>query len=94
MHDYMSFAWDKANNCRGLSAGRSIDHMKAWLWLLGESEMAAKIAHFSHYGKPQLRAICERFGWDWRAWDDGEWRNNEDDDGVKPEDVPAIDLGA
>src|ERR1700678_953385 len=36
IHDYMPFAWDKANNCRGLSAGRSVEHMKAWLWLLGD----------------------------------------------------------
>lgn len=31
IHGYMAFAWGKANNCRGLSAGRSINHMQAWL---------------------------------------------------------------
>src|SRR6056297_1829528 len=26
MEDYMEFAWDKANSCRGISAGRSLAH--------------------------------------------------------------------
>jgi hypothetical protein len=76
--DYMPFAWGKANDCRGLSAGRSLNHMQAWLWMLGEEAAADQIDNYSHYGKPQLRAICEHFGWDWRQWDDGEWRNDED----------------
>ena len=32
----MTFAWDKANNERNLSAGRSINHFEVWLWLLGD----------------------------------------------------------
>ena len=36
MLDYMTFAWDKANNGRGLSAGRSMDHYSAWTWLAGD----------------------------------------------------------
>jgi len=34
--DYMPFAWEKANDERGLSAIRSIEHMKAWTWLLND----------------------------------------------------------
>ncbi len=78
---YMGFAWDKANNCRGLSAGRSLNHMQAWLWMLGEDAAADALDHYTLYGKPQLRAICERYGIDWRALDDGHWRNDEDGDG-------------
>ena len=82
--NYMPFAWQKANDCRGLSADRSIQHMKAYLWLLGD-ELADRLAGmYEYYGKPCLRAICEKYGWDWKRWDDGCWRNSEDDDGIAP----------
>lgn len=84
MLSYMEFAWNKANNCRGLSASRSLDHMSAWLWLLGMDEAAEKIQGYTYYGKPELRAICEAFDWDWKQWDNGVWVNNEDDDGIPP----------
>lgn len=87
---YMPFAWDKANNRRGLSAGRSINHMQAWLWMLGEETAADSISHYTLYGKPQLRAICEHFGWDWSQWDGGLWTNYEHGDGSPP--LPAADL--
>lgn len=84
MYEYMEFAWDKANNCRGLSANRSINHMQAWLWMLGEDLASEEIEDYSHYGKPQLRAICEKFGWDWKKWDNGRWANNDEEEGVQP----------
>lgn len=91
MLDYMAFAWDKANNCRGISAGRSIDHMSVWLWLMDRDAAAEQILDYDQYGKPQLRAICEEFGWDWRQWDDGSWKNDEMSDGsAPPETVPAL----
>ena len=90
---YMNFAWDKANNGRGLSANRSLNHMQAWLWMLGEDEAAdALFAEYELYGKPQLRAICEHFGIDWRALDDGRWANDECGDGVPADDAPAVTL--
>lgn len=78
--EYMPFAWEKANNCRGLSAARSLDHMRAWLWMLGEDEAAHEIQTYTLYGKPHLAAICEKFGIDWKALDDMIWRNNEMED--------------
>jgi hypothetical protein len=82
--DYMPFAWGKANDCRGLSASRSIEHMKTWLWLLGD-DLGEKLSDiYQFYGKPCLRLICEKYRWDWRQWDDGCWRNSEDDDGIAP----------
>ena len=87
MLEYMPFAWDKANDCRGLSAMRSIEHMKAWLWLLNDPLGARLDDLFHYYGKPCLRAICEKYGWDWRQWDDGSWRNSEDESGLSPEEV-------
>lgn len=65
MRNYMTFAWDKANNERGLSAGRSINHFEAWLWLLGDEEALAFAEdddNYPEYGRPILRFICERFG--------------------------------
>lgn len=97
IHDYMEFAWGKANDCRGLSAGRSLDHMKAWLFALGEDEAwieSLSLDGYTHYGKPQLRAICKRFGWDWTQWDDGSWTNYEGEAGDKPEDIQEVGLAA
>lgn len=87
--DYMPFAWEKANDCRGLSAGRSISHMRAWLWLLGD-ELAGKIDDYSYYGKPELRAICEKYGFNWKEWDNGEWREYEDGPFLTPEEVEGV----
>ena len=84
IRDYMPFAWDKANGCRGISAGRSLQHMSAWLWLMGYTAAADQILDYDHYGKPWLRAICDEFGWDWRQWDDERWRQNELADGTSP----------
>ena len=87
MQKYMDFAWDKANSRRGLSAGRSLSHMSAWLWLMGESTAADEIMdnHYN-YGKPWLRAICEAFGWDWREWD------NEATNAEAQRSVPALTM--
>lgn len=75
MCDYMHFAWKKANDADkgdgGLSAGRSLAHYSAWLWLVGNGELAEKIRDYQYYGKPQLIKICEFLGLDAAQWDDG-----------------------
>ena len=91
MLSYLSFAWDKANNRRGLSVARSLDYMNSWLWLLGRDEAAEQILSYTMYSKPELRAICEEFGWNWRQWDDGKWTSEESEEGsAPPETVPAL----
>ncbi len=80
MEDYMSFAWDKANCMRGISANRSIDHFGIWIWLLGEDDFYNEIIkefkeNYYYYGKPILEKICKRYGWDWKKWDDGKKTN-------------------
>lgn len=80
MQDYMEFAWDKAKNCRGISAGRSISHYIAWIWLKGDHELLAKVsddANYEHYGKNLLVMICDFYGWDSKQWDDGIRVNSE-----------------
>jgi hypothetical protein len=76
--EYMPFAWGKANSCRGLSSARSIDHMRAWLWLDGKEDLCARFDDlYEYYGKPCLVLICHAYAIDWQALDDGEWRNDE-----------------
>lgn len=91
--DYMPFAWEKANDCRGLSAMRSISHMSAWLFLLGMDRSANQIKEYNCYGKNRLRAICERFKWKWKQWDNGIWKDQESEEGIAPPDrvEPLLD---
>jgi hypothetical protein len=80
MRDYMEFAWGKANDMRGISANRSVEHYIAWLWLAGEDDFGAEVEqeyedNYQHYGKEILIMICERYGWDYSKWDNGERTN-------------------
>jgi len=64
MRSYMRFALDKAKNHRGLSADRSVQHFKAWLWLLENGPVlvfADDDENYSNYGAPILRRICEEY---------------------------------
>lgn len=86
MLDYLPFAWDKANNCRGLSAGRSIDHMKAYLWLLGDNELLDYAENsYCLYGKNVLKKISEKYNFPWKDHHDGQAGNDESS--LKPNDL-------
>lgn len=74
MLEYMPFAWEKANGCRGLSAGRSMDHFMSWTWLAGDD--FGNLTSYQFYGKDHLRKICDHYGWNADQWDDGR-RSNE-----------------
>lgn len=78
--EYMPFAWEKANDCRGISANRSIYHYMAWLWLLGEDGFDDLFDSYEYYGKPQLERVCKYFVLDPKKWDDGIRTNGESDD--------------
>lgn len=69
MLGYMSFAWDKANGGRGLSAGRTMNHYSAWIWLAGDD--LGDLNNYQYYGKDNLCKICDYYGWDSSKWDDG-----------------------
>lgn len=73
MLEYMPFAWEKANNGRGLSAGRSMSHYAAWVWLAGDD--LGDFHDYEYYGKDKLVMICDHYGWDHKQWDDGERSN-------------------
>lgn len=74
--DYMPFAWEKANGCRGISAGRSLGHYRAWLWLLG-AEGFDDILDYQFYGKDELVRICKYLGLEAAKWDDGRRVNTD-----------------
>ena len=59
MIDYMDFAWDKANNFRGISATRTMQYYEIWLWLIGNDELSEKCRDYNFYGKHQLVEICK-----------------------------------
>lgn len=68
--EYMArIALDKAVSHRGLSAGRSIEKLRAWCWLAGDDEAVRLLDEtpYENYGAPKLMALCQHFGWDWKA---------------------------
>lgn len=77
MKSYLPFAWVMANDCRGLSANRSIDHMRALLFLADIAAWESFDKPYQYYGKPQLVFCSEICGFAWRVADDGCWLNNE-----------------
>ena len=67
MLNYLPFAWEKANNERGLSADRSIRHFIAWAWLI-DDELCEKLenmykTNYAEYGKPILAYLNEVLGY-------------------------------
>lgn len=86
--EYLSFAWTKANNQRGLSAYRSVDHMAAWLFLAGHEALIQPMREaYQYYGKPCLVLASEIFGFAWQTHDDGVWTNNEGEAGISAEEI-------
>lgn len=86
--DYLPFAWDKANNCRGLSAGRSLQHLQARLWLCGYDVREA-FDNYAYYGKRQLIIASLLCDFDWKEHDNGRWVNSEFEKGLSKSLVDA-----
>lgn len=63
MRKYMEFALDKATGHRGISAGRSVEHFQAWVWLLGDSD-EIDWKDYQNYGMPILRQVAEFYGFE------------------------------
>jgi hypothetical protein len=60
MRDYMVFAWGKVQDHRAISAGRSVQKMRAWLWLL-DRDSEIDWNRYRNYGAPILQQICNLF---------------------------------
>lgn len=62
--DYLPFAFEKARNQRGISASRSISHLKAWAWLDGDAELIEIIGdgQYDDYGISILEEVAEYLG--------------------------------
>jgi len=59
MLNYLEFAFEKANGHRGISAGRSMDHYFAWIWLLDEEDYFGNVRDYDYYGIKNLNKIKE-----------------------------------
>jgi len=62
--DYLPFAFKKAESERGLSTMRSVSHLKAWLFLLGDTEaveFASSNRNYEPYGLPILEYVNHRY---------------------------------
>lgn len=62
--DYLSFAFEKAENQRGLSANRSIAHFENWLFVLEDQELydfTSNHENYREYGLPILMKIKEKY---------------------------------
>lgn len=65
MRDYLKFAFEKCVDHRGLSANRSVEHFRAWAWLLNDQELIDFVnndANYPMYGAPVLRRVAEYVG--------------------------------
>lgn len=68
--EYLPFAWDKAINHRGLSAQRSIHHIRNWLWLMEDEETLAFVEdgyNYAQYGVPILKHVSDKYGYEYRT---------------------------
>ena len=75
LKEYMGFAWEKANCCRGISSNRNISHIIAWLWL-ADHEISKEVERmyeeeYQYYGKDILKYVCDNVGIDSSVYDDG-----------------------
>lgn len=76
--EYLKFAFDKALNHRGISAGRSVTKMREYAWLLDMDEAVAFAddgTNYPYYGVPVLKHMARAFGVplpsEIEAWEDG-----------------------
>ena len=62
---YLDFAWGKCADHRGLSASRSISKLRAWVWLLGDTESIEFLdidSNYKPYGAPMLAFLAKKYG--------------------------------
>jgi hypothetical protein len=64
---YLEFAIGKILGHRGISAGRSVDKLREWAWLLCRDDVvqAMDVAEYPQYGAPKVKAFALGLGWPW-----------------------------
>jgi hypothetical protein len=83
--NYLPFAWEIANNCRGISASRAVNHFEVWLWLAGiEGFHDIADEEYEYYGKPVLVLVSIILDFPWKDHDQGGWVNSEDGPAHEP----------
>jgi hypothetical protein len=83
--EYLNFAWEKANNCRGISSSRSMEHFRELCWAMGWDDIVRFIEledNYTCYGKPALVLISSACGVNWKHLDSGVWANYEGDESI------------
>jgi hypothetical protein len=65
--EYLHFAIGKILDHRGISAGRSVDKLREYAWLMGRDDVVAAMeaADYPNYGAPKVKAFTEGMGWPW-----------------------------
>lgn len=61
---YLEFAFGKALDHRGISAGRSVDKLTEYAWLQGRDDVVSAMTHadYAMYGVPKLLVYAQAFG--------------------------------
>jgi hypothetical protein len=64
---YLDFAIGKIVDHRGISAGRSVEKLTEYAWLLGRDDVVAAMeaADYTNYGAPKVKAFAEGMGLPW-----------------------------
>lgn len=88
MLEYLKFGFEKAINHRGLSAGRTIEKLRTWLWILEDEELVAFLdddRNYVNYGMPMLKRVAAKYNFpipdDAQGWDDGKPCHRDCDQG-------------
>lgn len=71
--EYLDFAIDKIRNHRGISAGRSVQKLSTWAWLLGRDDIAQFMNdenNYAMYGAPAVRHFALHMDLPWPSDDE------------------------
>lgn len=68
---YLDFAIGKIVDHRGISAGRSVEKLTEYAWLLCRDDVVAAMeaADYTNYGAPKVKAFAEGMGFPWPSDD-------------------------